>query len=184
MRRIAGCVSVVAVCLALAGCSPDDRAGMRLSAAGVPTVMDCGAYFSGLAAYDADTGRSVWAASKPDESAYGVGEIEVGVLPRLNWVEVAPLQLEPSPTNWRLLVSGRGRGAELVEVAAAELSVDHVVLFDNGETVSLHDFRAETCSMSPISRTGSVVLLVLLGVALLIGIAACFPWRRRGRTED
>jgi hypothetical protein len=153
-----------------------------LSDKGVPVLVNCGAYFTGVAAFDAGSGRLVWSAEKPKASEYGVGTVEIGVLPKKDWIEAAALKMTPVPAKWRFVVLRRtDNNPVTMEVATATLSVDQVVIFGSSKKESVGDFNHKTCSDGPDFSTGAghLLLLFFLPVSLLIGIVVFFTWRKR-----
>ena len=191
-RRAGFIVALLAAVLALTGCSPEDISAVKLSDDGAPLLVNCGIYFRGVEAYDADSGRLVWSAGKPDlATGYGVAEVEVGVLPAQDWVATSPLQMEPMPTSWRFVaVSLDATDPMTLEVAGADLSKDEVFIFRNGRRESTSNFREDTCGYGPpiSARTIRVILIVLGGAAAALAIGAGLVRRRlrgtRPRTPD
>lgn len=181
MQRVRHGVALLVAGLVLVGCSPSDYSAVGLSDKGVPVLVNCGAYFTGVAAFDADSGRLVWSAEKPKASGYGVGTVEIGVLPEKDWIEAAAFQMTPVPAKWRFVVSRRDNNPVTMEVATATLSVDQVVIFGSGKKESVGDFNHKTCSDGPDFSTGAGHLLLLfsLPVSLLIGIVVFFARRKR-----
>ncbi len=170
----------------LAGCSPDDISGVRLSDQGAPVLVNCGTYFRSVKAYDASSGRLLWSAGKPKQSSdSGVAEVELGVLPDKDWVEDSPLKMNTSPTAWRFIVSRSGYSDPTTwEVAASDLSADQVFVLGTGERVSPEHFRGKTCGYDPPvpSLVTRVVLIVLVVGAVALTTSTVYRSRRRTRT--
>jgi len=168
----------------LASCSPDDVSGVKLSENGAPVLENCGAYFRGVEAYDAETGRLIWSASKPQSSSdYGVGQVEVGVLPDADWVETSPLNLEPLPAVWRFVVSRRNfNDPETLAATHAGLSTDQVFIFESGKRVPADEFLGQTCGYDPPippAVTGAVAGVLAGAVILAAGVVGARRARRR-----
>ena len=177
-------MAIAASGLLLASCSPDDVSGVKLSESGAPVLENCGAYFRAVEAYNADTGRLVWSAGKPQSSSeYGVGRVELGVLPDDDWVENSPLSLEPLPAVWKFVVSRRNSNdPEALAANHAALSTDQVFIFESGTSVPADEFRGQTCGYDPpipraVTRAVAVVLVAV--VALAAGVVGIRYARRR-----
>ena len=176
LRRAAFIAAVLAAGLTLTGCSPENIPAVTLSDNGVPTLVNCGTYFRGVEAYDADSGRLVWSAGKPDlSSGYGVGKVEVGLLPAQDWVEKSPLQMDPSLTRWRFVVVDlNAADPTTFEVASDRLSASQVFIFRDGATETSEHFRNDTCGYGPPGNASKItVILIVLGAiagSFVIGI--------------
>lgn len=185
VRRAArALVIVLASGSLLTACSPDDITGVKLSDAGRPILVNCGAYFLGVKVSDADTAREVWTAGKsPGSSEYGVGEIAVGVVPESDWTASA-LHLQPTPSNWRFVITRLGYDEPLtLTVANADLSVDEVFIPDSGKKVAADTFIGKTCGYDPpIPRASQRVMIILFGVAA-VPIAVVLVGRNRRRRQ-
>ncbi len=175
----------------LTSCSPDDISGVSLSESGIPVLMNCGGYFKGIYVYDADTGRLVWSAAKPQgSSAHGVDHIEVGVLPAKDWVETSSFKSAPVPTEWRFVISTIHDSEPVTfTVAQASLSADQVFIFKSGKSVPADGFVGKTCGYDPpIPRAVTRAVFVAVGAAavlasLAVGIRSTVARRRRSKRK-
>jgi Protein of unknown function (DUF2510) len=178
-------LAMLAAGLALTGCSPENLPAVTLSDDGAPVLLNCGTYYRRVEAYDADSGRLVWSASKSDLSAgYGVGEVEVGVLPGKDWVERSPLQMEPVPTRWRFVVVNIDPAyATTLDVASDELTAGQAQVLRDGTRMSLEDFRNDTCGYGPPVKTPSmgVILIVVSAIAAVVVLVGALFQRNRPR---
>lgn len=179
--------AIVATGFVLGGCSPDDSSGVKLSARGTPVLVNCGTYFTRLDAFDADTGRLVWSAGSPQgTSEYGVGEIEVGVLPDIDWLEYSPSAGESRPAVWRFVVDRTGYDEPVTFTAArSALSNDHVFIFDSGKNVPADEFIGKTCGYDPPippAITRVFVWTALAATAIVAAVVGTIYVRRRRRS--
>jgi hypothetical protein len=164
-------VVIVMAGLLVAGCSPSDIVAVTLSERGMPVVVDCGTYIVDVQVFDAESGRLVWsAAERSGSSGPGVGEVEVGVLPRTDWMERSSLRLDPSPSSWRVLVPRPDSGDVVtMEFSTAQLATDRVLIAGSGKSVSRAEFRDRTCGYGPSSGSAALLWLMLtLGVAVVV----------------
>ena len=183
-RRVPFIAAVLLAGVALTGCSPENIPAVTLSESGAPVLVNCGTYFRGVEARDADSGRLVWSASKPDISAgYGVGEVEVGVLPGNDWVETSPLQLEPVPIRWRFVVTGIDPADRMtLEVASDELSTGRAFIFQSGTSKTSEDFRNDTCGYGPPVKAATIVVILIV-LAVIAGVVVVGALFQRNRSQ-
>jgi hypothetical protein len=177
-RRAASCGVVIAIGTVLSSCSPSNISGVKLSNFGTPVLVNCGTFFRGVEAYDAATGTLVWSAHAQDSSEGGVAEVEVGILPAQDWIEVSPPQMDDVPATWRLVVANGSDSALTIEVATANLSQDRVFVPAEKKSVSLADFRRSTCDGVPALLFLLSWGLPIVGVAAIL-IALIYTSRRR-----
>jgi hypothetical protein len=177
-RRAASCGVVIAIGTVLSSCSPSNISGVKLSNFGTPVLVNCGTFFRGVEAYDAATGTLVWSAHAQDSSEGGVAEVEVGILPAQDWIEVSPPQMDDLPATWRLVVANGSDSALTIEVATANLSQDRVFVPAEKKSVSLADFRRSTCDGVPALLFLLSWGLPIVGVAAIL-IALIYTSRRR-----
>lgn len=131
--------------------------------------------------------RADWSgqpASKPQSSSeYGVGQVEVGVLPDADWVENSPLSLEPLPAVWRFVVSRRNSNdPETLAAVHATLSTDQVFIFEFGKSVAADEFQGQTCGYDPWTPravTRAVAVVLVIAVVLAAGVFDIRHARRR-----
>jgi hypothetical protein len=183
VRRVRWLALGLAAAIWLPGCGPPDVTGISLADDGMPEVINCGTYVTGVDAADAATHRTVWAARIPDdvvEEHGGDAPVELGRVPNDRWVEDSPLALDPRPAEWVFAIDTEGGGHVVIRSADDDLAAGRV--YRNGHH---HESRTHlddhTCN-APYLGPPWFRILVLAGL-VCIGIAGDVGYRLRRRAE-
>ena len=161
----------------LTACSPVNVSGVTMSDAGRPKLVNCGAYFRSVDARDKDSGETLWSAHADETTEYGVGEVEVGVLPADDWEVVTPLEPGTSPDAWRFDVTVRNSAeSQSFEVAASDLASGRVLIFEDRSSATLAEFDGDRCDNGPLVPLSVVLPLTAAAVVGIFGFAV---FRRR-----
>jgi hypothetical protein len=169
-RQIVVGALAVLISMVLTGCSPDNLTGIGLTPEGGPVLRNCGAFFRAVQVSDAQSSRMIWSAAKRDgASVYGVGDVQVGLLPDTDWSEQAPFSLEPRPGVWRFTIHFRESGPQTIDVADRDLVGGRLFIPGRSGLVSENAFRDDVCGNAPLLST--TALVASLGVLLVVGLA-------------
>jgi hypothetical protein len=163
----------------LTACSPVDVSGVMVSESGRPVLVNCGAYFRSVDARDASSGETLWSARAAKGSEYGVGEIEIGVLPADDWEELTALEVSSTPDEWRFEIGGLDLSkTRSIDVAAGDLAVGRVLSLDDKSSMTFTQFDEDRCGNSPIIPSSLALLMAGAMAVGAIGVAI-LRWRRR-----
>lgn len=180
-RQIAGGALAVLMSMVLTGCSPDNVTGIGLTPQGAPVLRNCGAWFRAVHVSDGQSSRVIWSAAKRDgASVYGVGDVQVGLLPDKDWLEQAPLSLEPRPGVWRFTIQFRESVPQTIDVADPDLVGGRLFIPGRSGLVSEKSFRDDVCGDAPLLPTKALV--ISLGVLAVVGLATARVVKARKRS--